>query len=121
MNAESLPLRPRDLAVLLLASRDLRPRIRARDQQSDRAGLELKRRVLDSVARIDPEPDELDAALARIVEEIGPPTGPSRAIAASFREDWQAGLAAPEWIAYLLDEAIHVSEEDGPRGRRNSG
>jgi hypothetical protein len=119
MNADSPPLRPRDLALLLLASRDLRPRIRARDQQADRAGLELKGRVLDSLARIDPEPDELSAALARIVEEIGPPTGPTRAVALSFHEDWHAGLAAPEWIAHLLDEATHASEEDAPRGRRN--
>jgi hypothetical protein len=107
------------LAVLLLASRDLRPRIRARDQQSDRAGLDLKRRVLDGVAVLDPEPDELAAVLTRIVEQIGPPTGPTRAVALSFQEDWQAALAAPDWIAHLLDEATHASEEETRRGRRN--
>src|SRR4051794_40342890 len=54
------PLRPRDLALLLLASPDLRPRQRARDQQADRAGLNLLRRVLEEVAARDPEPAELD-------------------------------------------------------------
>jgi hypothetical protein len=121
MNAESPPLRPRDLAVLMLASRDLRPRIRARDQQSDRAGLDLKRRVLDNLVRLDPEPDALVGALARIVEEIGAPSGPTRAVARSFQEDWQAALVAPDWITHLLDEATHASEEDGRRGRRNPG
>ena len=60
------PLRPRDLALLLLASRDLRPRQRARDQQADAAGLALKRRVLDRVAALDPEPAEFEAALVEL-------------------------------------------------------
>ena len=42
-------VRPRDFALLLLASRDLAPRKRARDQQADRAGLELKKRVLTAL------------------------------------------------------------------------
>src|SRR5437667_3161739 len=98
-------LRPRDLAVLLLASGDLLPRQRARDQQADLAGLQLKRRVLDRLAALDPEPADLEATLVRIVEEIGPPAGPARAIAAGVREDWEAACAAPEWVSYLLDEA----------------
>src|SRR5262249_53852550 len=71
------PLRPRDFALLLLASGDLAPRQRARDQQADRAGLELKRQVLDSLAARDPEADDLEAALLAIVEDLGPPTGPT--------------------------------------------
>jgi hypothetical protein len=115
----SAPLRPRDLAVLLLASGDLRPRKRARDQQADTAGLDLKRRVLEGVAARDPEPDELEAVLVQIVDEIGPPTGPTRAVAASVREEWQTACAAPEWVAYLLDEALRENAEgEGRRGRR---
>jgi hypothetical protein len=98
------PLRPRDLALLLLASGDLRPRQRARDQQADTAGLELKRRVLDRLAALDPEPAEVEAALARIVEEMGPPLGPTRAVATLVRDEWQAACAAPEWILFLLRE-----------------
>jgi hypothetical protein len=99
-------LRPRDLALLLLASRDLRPRQRARDQQADLAGLELKRRVLQGVARLDPEPAELEAALVSIVEELGPPLGPTRAIATLVREEWQTACTCPEWVTQLLDEAV---------------
>ncbi len=99
-------LRPRDLALLLLASGDLRPRQRARDQQADMAGLELKRLVLDRLAALDPEPAEVEGALTRIVEELGPPFGPTRAVAALVRDEWQAACVSPEWVAHLLREAV---------------
>jgi hypothetical protein len=118
MNSE--PLRPRDLACLLLASGDLLPRKRARDQQADRAGLDLKRRILDRVAALDPEPAELEAALVRIVDELGPPTGPSRALATLVRDEWRAACAAPEWVEHLLSEATRANEEERGRGRLSS-
>src|SRR6266851_3871166 len=99
-------LRPRDLAMLILASGDLAPRQRARDQQADRAGMDLKRRLLDGIAALDPEADALDETLAQLVEELGPPSGPARALAISFREEWQAASATPEWTAHLLQEAL---------------
>src|SRR5690348_12097390 len=95
-------LRPRDLALLLLASGDLRPRQRARDQQADRAGLELKRRLLDRLAALDPEPDVLEVALAL-----------------AFREEWLMAVRSPEWVAQLLAEA--VGESTGEREGRRRG
>jgi hypothetical protein len=118
------PLRPRDLALLILASGDLLPRQRARDQQADLAGLELKRRVLDRLAALDPDPNELEAALVHIVEEIGTPQGPTRAIAAVVRDEWRAACAAPEWVAQLLADAANQTapESEGRRrGRRVPG
>lgn len=115
------PLRPRDLALLLLASGDLLPRQRARDQQADLAGLALKRRLLDRLAALDPEPADVEAALARIIDEIGPPTGPTRALAALVYEEWQTACATPAWVAHLLQEAVRVSseaKEDQRRGGR---
>lgn len=112
----SEPLRPRDLALLLLASGDLLPRQRARDQQADRTGLDLKRRLLDRLAALDPEPDDLDRTLVRIVEEIGPPLGPSRALAANIRDEWQMARTNPEWITHLLGEAMRQSGERSVRG-----
>ncbi|HYT94657.1 MAG TPA: hypothetical protein VEL76_38430 [Gemmataceae bacterium] len=111
------PLRPRDLALLLLASGDLRPRQRARDQQADTAGLDLKRRVLDCLAALDPEPAELEAALVRIIEEMGPPLGPTRAIATLVRDEWQTACLAPEWILHLLHEGT-ATQTEKPRRRR---
>jgi hypothetical protein len=118
MNVPEPAPRPGDLAQLLLASGDLRPRLRARDQEADRAGLDLKRQVLNRVAVLDPEPEELAATLARIIEEIGPPTGPTRAVARSFHDDWQAACASPEWVAHLLTEGTQVREEDEGRARQ---
>ena len=111
-------MRPRDLAILLLASGDLLPRKRARDQQADRAGLDLKRRLLDRLAALDPEPADLEATLLTIVEEMGPPTGPARAIAAVVRDEWLAACASPEWVAHLLAEATSDGEREKERGRR---
>ena len=101
-------IRPRDFALLLLASGDLLPRKRARDQQADRAGLDLKRRLLEAVAALDPEPDALEETLVSIVEELGSPSGPARALALEFREEWQSACAAPEWMAHLIEEAVRA-------------
>jgi hypothetical protein len=98
-------LRPRDLAVMLLASGDLLPRQRARDQQADLAGAELKRRVLSHVIELDPEPSELAAVLDKIVREIGEPAGPTRAIAAGVLEEFDSARTTPELLAWLLDQA----------------
>ncbi len=110
------PLRPRDWALLLLASGDLRPRQRARDQQADLAGLELKRRMLDRLAALDPEPGEMESALARLIDELGPPSGPPRALATSLYQEWQAACAAPTCVAHLLNEALRESEPREDRG-----
>lgn len=100
------PLRPRDLAILQLAARDLLPRRRARDQQADLIGLDLKRHVLERIAALDPEPAGLEAALLAIVHELGTPSGPARAVAMSVREEWQAACLTPNWMAHLLAEAV---------------
>lgn len=104
------PLRPADLAHLLLAGGDLLPRQRARDQQADLAGMELKRRVLHLLIALDPEPEDLDAALDRIIAEIGPPFGPTRGICLNVRYDWEAACSSPQFIAWLIDEAVREGE-----------
>jgi hypothetical protein len=111
-----MTMRPRDLALLLLASGDLLPRQRARDQQADRAGLDLKRRVLDRLAALDPEPADLEATLLQIVAEIGPPEGPARAVAVIVRDEWLVACSSPQWVGQLLAEA--AAEGENQRGRR---
>jgi hypothetical protein len=115
------PLRPADLARLLLSGGDLLPRKRARDQQSDLAGIELKRDVLQRLMAIDPEPESLDAALAQIIAEVGPPHGPTRGICLNIRYDWEAAVASPDFVAWLLQEAVAEGQRDGqPRGKRRA-
>src|SRR5207244_7604871 len=111
------PLRPRALAVLMLASRDLLPRQRARDQQADLAGMQLKGELLAWVVAVDPDPNDLETALVKIVNEMGGPSGPARAIAATFQEEWQAACASPEWVAQMLGEAMQRGTEERPRGQ----
>jgi len=113
------PLRPRDFALLLLASGGAAPRQRARDQQADRAGLELRRRLLTALVDLDPEAEGLEEALLAIVEEQAPPHGPARAVAVGLLEEWRAAAAAPAWVAHLLSEAVREPEEGrGRRGRQ---
>jgi hypothetical protein len=107
-----IEMRPRDLAVFLLASGEASPRRRARDQQADIAGLELKRRVLALLAALDPDAEELEAALLQIVAEIGPPYGPTRAICTSVRDDWEAAASTPDFREWLLGQALRQGERD---------
>jgi len=113
------PLRPRDLAHLLLAGRDLLPRQRARDQQSDLSGIELKREVLQHLLALDPEPAELDIALEQIIVDMGPPYGPTRGICLSVRYDWEAACSSPQFVAWLLQEALREGE-GRPRGKKRA-
>ncbi len=112
------PLRPKDLADLTLAGGELLPRQRARDQQADRAGMALKREVLQRLSALDPEPEELDAALVQIIEEIGEPTGPTRGICLNIRYDWDAACQSPAFVAYLLEEALRESSGEPRKGKR---
>jgi hypothetical protein len=115
---EDGPLRPRDFALLLLSSGETMPRQRARDQQADRAGLELQRRVLDALVAFDPEPEDMEAALMTIVEDLGPPCGPTRAIALLLLEEWRAIGPSGQCLAYLLGEAIRAPGGEGRRRGR---
>jgi hypothetical protein len=111
-------LRPRDFALLLLGSGDLAPRRRARDQQADRVGLDLKRRVLEALLARDPDPEDMEAALLFAVDELGPPTGPMLAMARLVLDEWRTAAATPEWVAHLLGEAVRPpASEEGRRGR----
>jgi hypothetical protein len=116
-------LRPKDMALLLLASGDLLPRQRARDQQADISGSALKARILHELVLLDPEPEEVETALEQIIALLGPPMGPTRAVAVSVLEEWRAARVSPEFVAWLLAQAVHAGREptagDRRRGQKN--
>jgi hypothetical protein len=115
-------MRPRDLALLLLATAHETPRARARDQQADRAGGALRRRVLDRLVLEDPEPETLEAALAAIVAEFGEPSGPTRGVCSMIRQEWAESRLAPGYWTWLLSEAVAQGDRDrGSRRRRSDG
>src|SRR5262249_21743306 len=99
---ESSSLRPKDVALLLLASGALLPRQRARDQQSDIHGNALKSSILNELVVLDPVPERLEATLEQIIEQLGPPTGPTRAVAVSILEEWRAACTSPTFVEWLL-------------------
>lgn len=113
------PLRPADLALLQLAAAGGPPRARARDQQADLAGLDLTHRVLEAVIDLDPEPADLEPALAAIVARFGPPEGPTRSVCALLRDEWQAAASQPQFAAWLLAEALAAGSRPEGRRRRN--
>lgn len=110
-------MRPRDLALLLLSSGELLPRPRLRNQSPDFAGLELKRRLLQRITQLDPQSEQLDATLASLIDELGPPPGPIRALALSFRDEWKSLSSNPEWLKQLSDEAAQESKRNSGSGR----
>jgi hypothetical protein len=116
-----IPRRPRDLALLLLAIGTEPPRARARDQQADRLGAELRRRVLDRLAALDPEPDALDQALASIVAEAGEPSGPTRGVCSQVRKEWEQARIASAFWEWLIAEALERTARDEPTTGRNGG
>jgi hypothetical protein len=115
-------LRPKDMALWLLASGDLLPRQRARDQQADISGSALKARILHELVVLDPEPVQMEAALEQIIALLGEPSGPTRAVAVSVFEEWQAACASPQFVEWLLAQAVQeglAPIEGHPRGRKN--
>ena len=117
------PLRPKDLADLMLAGGELLPRQRARDQQADLAGMALKRDILSRLSALDPEPHEIDVALQQIIAAMGEPSGPVRAACLSVRYDWDSACQSPEFVAWLIEEALRESSgatRKERRGRQNA-
>jgi hypothetical protein len=112
-------LSPRDFALFLLGSGEAAPRKRARDQQADAAGLELKRRLLAEVVARDPTADRFEAELLAIVDDFGPPTGPTRAVALGILEEWRFAATSPGWVPHLLGEA--VTERGTGQGSQRGG
>ena len=107
---------PRAFALLLLGSGEAAPRQRARDQQADDAGLDLKRRLLAEVVARDPAPADFEAELLAVVDDFGPPTGPTRAVALGVLEEWRLAATSPGWVPHLLGEAVTPRRKGGRRG-----
>jgi hypothetical protein len=111
-------LRPGDFARVLLAASGEPPRARARDQQADRIGESIRRRVLNRLAVLDPEPEALEAAMMTVVEELGEPSGSTRAVCTAISQEWEMARLSPGFWPFLIDQAMHADERP-PRSRGN--
>ncbi len=110
------PLRPADFARIALAASSP-ARMRARDQQADVAGDELRRRVLNRLVVVDPEPEELESALLAIVFELGEPTGPVRGVCTAVLQEWEQARPQSDGWRFLVDEAIRLGVVDSTARR----
>jgi len=113
-------LRPGDFARVLLAAGGDPPRARARDQQADMLGEAIKRRILNRLVMLDPEPDGLEVALLAIIEELGEPSGSNRAVCTTILQEWEMTRLSPAFWPFLLGQAMHADERPA-RTRRNRG
>ncbi len=103
-------IRPGDFARVLLAAGGDPPRARARDQQADILGESMKRRVLNRLVVLDPEPDGMELALLTIVEELGEPSGANRAVCTAILQEWEMARLSPAFWPFLIGQAMHADE-----------
>jgi hypothetical protein len=113
-DAPARPPRPAEYALWRLAVESSPPRARARDQQADRLGLDLQKALLLPLVSLDPDPEDLPAALDSIIQNLGPQSGPARGLARLILDDWHACLQAPVFWTWILQEACARSQGPTP-------
>ena len=96
----------------MLAAGSQPPRQRARDQKADRTGTELRQQLLQRLVELDPAADQLEATLLLIIEEMGPPAGPLRAIAANVRDDMLHARENPHVVEHLIGKAVRSGSKE---------
>ncbi len=68
----------------------------------------MRRWLLNRLVQLDPDPDQLEATLLRLIEELSPPAGPTRAIAANVRDDMLAARENPGFVEHLISYALQA-------------
>jgi hypothetical protein len=114
------PLRPGDFARIVLAGAGGPPRARARDQQADLAGEAMRREVLNRLIVMDPDPEQLEGALASIIADLGEPAGPTRGVCTAIRQEWEMARISQEYWDFLVGQAV-TRDDSGPGRRRDRG
>jgi hypothetical protein len=104
-------VRPGDFARILLAASGSPPRARARDQQADIAGEALRQRVLNRLIVLDPDPEELEAALLAVIIEFGEPAGPTRGVCTAIHQEWEMARIKPDYWTFLVGQAIQPEQK----------
>ena len=82
----------------------------------------LKARILNVLVWLDPEPAQIEVALEQIIALLGEPSGATRAVAVSVLEEWHAACASPQFVEWLLAQAVQeglAPTEGHRRGRKN--
>jgi len=99
-----MELRPADVCTELLEAMrgsEGRMRRRKRDQRPDAIGLTIKRELLESAVRDDPDPDAFEEWLLDAVLQAGPGSGAVRAMAMQIFDEWQLARMSPPFRGWL--------------------
>jgi hypothetical protein len=83
-------------------------------------GEAIKRRVLNRLIVLDPEPEALESALLTIVEELGEPSGSTRAVCTAIAQEWEMARLSPGFWPFLIDQAMRPDERP-PCSREKRG
>jgi hypothetical protein len=83
-------------------------------------GESIKRRVLNRLVVLDPEPEVMEAVLLTIVEELGEPSGSTRAVCTAIIQDWEMARLSPGFWPFLIDQAMRADERP-TRSKGNRG
>lgn len=100
------PLRPAAFCRQSLAALDVsdsRRRRRKRNTTPDALGMSIKRDLLESAAREDPE--DFEAWLLGRCLAAGASAGPVRAMALSVLEEWRMAQSSPDFREWLQEGA----------------
>ncbi len=94
----------RELLAALEASEGRRKR-RVRDTTADAIGLQIKRDLLEEVARADPDPDDFEGWLLERCLAEGLADGPVRAMAMTIWDEWRLAAASDDFRRWLSQGA----------------
>jgi len=83
-------------------------------------GEAIKRRVLNRLVVLDPEPEAMESALLTIVEDLGEPSGSTRAVCTAIAQEWEMARLSPGFWPFLIGQAMRADERP-PRSRGNRG
>jgi hypothetical protein len=109
-------MRPADLCRGLLAAleaSDGRRRRRQRDTTPDAIGLGIKRELLESAVRDDPDPGGFEGWLLGrcLAAAAGPSVGAARAMAMEILHEWRLAQLAPDFRSWLQAGAPSADAE----------
>jgi hypothetical protein len=114
--------RPADVCTALLAAlqgAEGRRKRRKRDQTPDAIGLAIKRRVLESVVREDPDPDSFEAWLLQYSykDENTQISGAVSAMARAVLDEWRLAHAMGDFKTWLDGGAPSDDADDSDAAR----
>jgi hypothetical protein len=114
-----LSMRPAQVCSQLLAALEAsegRRRQRKRNTTPDSIGLTIKRGLLESAVRCDPDPDDFEGWLLERCESSAGGSGPARAMALDVLTEWRLAQTSERFRSWLEHGAPSADADAGGSG-----